>query len=84
MRTTITLPESLVKQVDRLISAGNIKSRNQFIIEALEEKVRQIKDLQLDEEFAGMATDAEYQQEALEIEREFEISDYEVAKITES
>ena len=30
-----------------------------------------------------MATDAEYQQEALEIEREFQTSDYEAAKIIE-
>lgn len=83
MRTTITISESLVQQVDKLISQGEIKTRNQFIVEALEDKVRQIRDLQLDEEFVGMADDMEYQQEALEIEQKFTSSDYEVIKITE-
>ncbi len=83
MRTTITISESLVQQVDKLISQGEIKTRNQFIVEALEDKVRQIRDLQLDEKFVGMADDMEYQQEALEIEQKFTSSDYEVIKITE-
>jgi metal-responsive CopG/Arc/MetJ family transcriptional regulator len=35
MRTTITIPDSLVAQVDSLVAMGNIKTRNQFIVEAL-------------------------------------------------
>lgn len=83
MRTTITIPDSLANQVDQLVTTGETKSRNQFIIEALEDKVRQIRDIQLDAEFAEMATDTEYQQEALEIEQKFAIADYEALKITE-
>ncbi len=84
MRTTITIPDSLAEQVDLLVQAGTTKSRNQFIVEALEDKVKQMKDIQLDAEFAEMATDAEYQQEALEIEREFALSDYEALNISKS
>ena len=81
MRTTITIPDDLAKQVDSLIAEGNLKSRNQFIVEALADKVKQIRDIQLDTEFAQMATDKEYQQEAMEIEREFEFADAEVSGI---
>ena len=81
MRTTITIPDDLAKQVDSLIAEGNIKSRNQFIVEALTDKVKQIRDIQLDAEFAQMAIDKEYQQEAMEIEREFEFADAEVSAI---
>lgn len=79
MRTTITIPDTLASQVDSLIQSGNIKSRNQFIIEALEDKVKQIKNIQLDSEFAEMATDEDYQKETLEIEEEFTFADAEVS-----
>lgn len=78
MRTTITIPDSLATKVDQLVNTGDIKSRNQFILEALEDKVKQIRDIQIDTEFASMATDQDYQQEALEIEQEFAIADQEV------
>ena len=81
MRTTITIPDDLAKQVDSLIAERNLKSRNQFIVEALADKVKQTRDIQLDAEFAQMATDKEYQQEAMEIEREFEFADAEVSAI---
>lgn len=83
MRTTITIPDSLAEQVDRLVTTGITKSRNQFIVEALEAKVREIKDIQLDAEFASMANDPDYQQETLSIEQEFALSDAEVLKLTE-
>lgn len=79
MRTTITIPDTLASQVDSLIQSGNIKSRNQFIVEALEDKIKQIKEIQLDSEFAQMATDEDYQKEALEIEEDFAFADAEVS-----
>lgn len=83
MRTTITIPDSLADQVDSLVTKGVTKSRNQFIVEALEEKVKELKNRQLDAEFASMATDTDYQQETLEIEQEFRFSDAEALKLTE-
>ena len=54
-----------------LIEQEGIASRNQFILEALELKVREIENLGFDMEFALMASDPEYQEEALQLEQEF-------------
>jgi metal-responsive CopG/Arc/MetJ family transcriptional regulator len=81
MRTTITIPDSLVAQVDSLVAMGNIKTRNQFIVEALETKVKQMRDTQIDAQFAQMANDSDYITEALAIENEFADSDREAFKI---
>ena len=83
MRTTITLPDSLVTQVDNLIPIGDIKSRNQFIVEALEEKVKQIRNQQIDAEFKLMEKDTDYIEETLAIEAEFASADAETFKIAE-
>ena len=71
MRTTITIPNDLVEKVDSLISQYDLSSRNQFIIEALELKVREIENREIDREFASMANDTQYQSETLQLEQEF-------------
>ena len=71
MRTTITIPNDLVEKVDSLIIQHDLSSRNQFIIEALELKVREIENREIDSEFALMANDTEYQSETLQLEQEF-------------
>jgi metal-responsive CopG/Arc/MetJ family transcriptional regulator len=81
MRTTITIPDSLVAQVDSLVAIGDIKTRNQFIVEALEAKVKQMQDIQIDAQFAQMANDFDYIEEALAIEDEFAHADREVFEI---
>lgn len=79
MRTTITIPNDLVAKVDLLIAQEDIPSRNQFIIEALELKVREIENLTIDLEFASMANDQEYQAETLQLEQEFVHADAEIS-----
>ena len=79
MRITITIPNDLVKKVDLLAEQEGIASRNQFILEALELKVREIENRGIDLEFASMANDAEYQAEALQLEQEFFDADREMA-----
>lgn len=71
MRTTITIPKDLVEKVDLLIKQHDLSSRNQFIVEALELKVREIQNHEIDREFASMASDTEYQSETLQLEEEF-------------
>lgn len=84
MRTTISLPDNLVREIDLLIETGNTKSRNQLIIEALQDKVKQLKDADLDAQFALMADDADYIEETLNIESEFVDADAEALKIAEN
>ena len=80
MRTTISLPDNLVREIDLSIER-NIKSRNQLIVEALQEKVKQLKDADLDAQFALMADDSDYIEKTLNIEMEFANADAEALKI---
>lgn len=80
MRTTISLPDRLVREIDLLIETGNIKSRNQLIVEALQDKVKQLKDADIDAQFALMADDSDYIEETLNIELEFANADAEALK----
>ena len=84
MRTTISLPDNLVREIDLSIEAGNIKSRNQFIVEALQDKLKQLKDADIDAQFALMADDSDYIEETLKIESEFANADAEALKIAEN
>lgn len=84
MRTTISLPDNLVREIDLSIETGNIKSRNQFIVEALQDKLKQLKDADIDAQFALMAEDSDYIEETLKIESEFTNADAEALEITDN
>ena len=84
MRTTISLPDNLVREIDLLIEVGDIKSRNQLIVEALQDKVKQLKDADIDAQFALMRDDSDYIEKTLNIESEFANADAEALKIAEN
>jgi metal-responsive CopG/Arc/MetJ family transcriptional regulator len=79
MRTTITIPDALVAEVDALVGQDGITTRNQLIVEALQSWVELIKEAQIDGEFMAMARDVDYITETLAIEGEFASIDREVA-----
>jgi metal-responsive CopG/Arc/MetJ family transcriptional regulator len=79
MRTTITIPDALVAEADALVGSGGIATRNQLIIEALQNWVELRKEELIDNEFTMMASDSDYIAETLAIESEFAQSDLEVA-----
>ncbi|PSB06710.1 hypothetical protein C7B62_22145 [Pleurocapsa sp. CCALA 161] len=79
MRTTITIPDALVAEADALVGSGGIATRNQLIIEALQNWVELRKEELIDNEFTMMASDSDYIAETLAIELEFTQSDLEVA-----
>lgn len=79
MRTTITIPDALVAEADALVGSHGITTRNQFIVEALQNWVQLKKEARIDDEFAMMAGDSDYIAETLAIESEFTQSDLEVA-----
>lgn len=74
MRTTITIP-------DALVGTGGITTRNQLIVEAIENWIVRRKEELIDEEFATMADDSDYIAETLEIEAEFAHSDLEITSL---
>lgn len=79
MRTTITIPDDLAAEADALVGSGGIATRNQLIIEALQNWVELRKEELIDNEFTMMASDSDYIAETLAIESEFTQSDLEVA-----
>lgn len=80
--TTIRLPRELYEQARTAVGkAGAAASLNDFLIEAVEEKLRQLKEGEIDEAFAGMGRDTEYQTEALALARSFEKSDWEAYRV---
>ena len=81
MRTTITIPDALAAEADALVGSKGITTRNQLIVEAIENWVTQRKEELIDEEFAMMAEDSDYIAETLEIEAEFAKSDSEVTSL---
>lgn len=83
MRTTITLPDELVMEVDALNAKYGIATRNQSIVEALSSWVKQKKEELIDRSFAEMAEDEDYINETLAIESEFAQSDLVVTQIND-
>lgn len=83
MRTTVTIPDELAIEVDGLVGKAGITTRNQLIVQALENWVAQKKEELIDEEFAMMAEDADYIAETLAIEAEFAQSDRMIAVLND-
>jgi Arc/MetJ-type ribon-helix-helix transcriptional regulator len=80
--TTVRLPRGLYEQARTAVKKGGVASSlNDFLIAALEEKLREMKEQELDEAFAQMGKDEEYQREAIALARSFEKSDWEAYKV---
>lgn len=72
VRTTVALPEELLKATDRMISEGLARSRNEFLGIALRHELATIERARIDDAFGAMAEDGEYRAEAEELAGEFE------------
>jgi len=83
MRTTVTIPDDLVAEVDALVGCKGITTRNQLIVEALQNWVELKKSAQIDDEFAMMEEDDDYIAETLAIESEFSQSDLELTNFND-
>ena len=60
-----------------MTEAGIAPSLNEFLVDAVAEKLRQFRERQIDAAFAGMAEDESYRQEAAALAGSFERSDWE-------
>lgn len=77
IRTTVALPEQLLKAINEAVEAGMAKSRNQLIANAVRHELAALKRLEIDEAFQAMAGDQELYQEARKLSDEFGDSDWE-------
>lgn len=76
-RTTLALPDELLAGIDRVVREGKSRSRNAFVADAVRQALAAIQRAEIDAAFAAMATDEEYQREALQIASEFERASWE-------
>jgi metal-responsive CopG/Arc/MetJ family transcriptional regulator len=84
VRTTLAIPAELLAETDRIVSEGKVRSRNQFIAQALEHEIAALKRAEIDAALAEMAQDVDYQAEVLQIEREFANASWEALLLEEN
>lgn len=83
LRTTVTLPSSLLAAVDAAVESGKARSRNEFLARALERELAEMQRAAIDAAFSGMARDEEYQREATAIAAEFSSADWDAFRSSE-
>ena len=71
LRITVTLSEDLIDAMDALVQSGAAVSRNDFLDKALRAQLAATRRAAIDAEFAQLAGDGGYQDEAERIAGEF-------------
>jgi metal-responsive CopG/Arc/MetJ family transcriptional regulator len=77
IRTTISLPSSLLDRGQRFVDNGVVSNRTSLIELALERLLADLEEAETDRQFAAMAGDHSYRALNVTIEREFAESDWE-------
>lgn len=82
-RTTIALPEELLRGIDAVVKSGRAATRNEFFAAAVRSELERIRREAVDREFEAMADDPVYQGEAKEISEEYAIPDWQALRVAE-
>ena len=77
VRTTVTLPTSLLRRSQELVDSGKVPNRNTLIVVALEQFIADLEREEIDRQFAAMAEDVDYQVFQIEVAESFADSDWE-------
>ena len=83
--TTVRLPKrvyELAKTAVEKSEAGS--SFNDFVVQAIEQKLQQLTEAEIDAAFAHMADDLDYQRDAVALAKEFEKSDWQASRANET
>lgn len=83
IRTTVTLPTILVRRSEHFVEKGAVPSRNALIIAALEHFLAELEEREIDQAFAAMAEDTDYQMFDEQLAEDFAESDWEALMIAE-
>jgi hypothetical protein len=87
--TTVRLPQKIYEQAKSIVehqakgASAPYLSLNDFIVTAVSAYLKLYQRKQIDAAFAGMAEDADYQEEAKLMAGEFEASDWEALRLEE-
>jgi len=81
--TTVRLPRKIYERAKASAQHSETASSfNEFVVQAIEEKVQRLTEADLDAAFAEMAHDQDYQRSSAAMSREFEKSDWEALRPT--
>lgn len=80
--TTVRLPRHVYERAKTVVVQSQASSFNEFVVQAIEEKVRRLTEAEIDAAFAQMAHDPVYQRDAVALAREFGKSDWEAFEST--
>ena len=75
--TTVRVPRHVYEQARTVIERGQASSFNEFVVQAIAEKVHRLTEAEIDAAFSQMASDSDYQRNAIAMATEFEKSDWE-------
>ncbi len=77
VRTTVTLPASLLQKGQELVDSGKVPNRNALVVAALEQFIADLERAEIDRQFAAMAEDDGYQALQTDVAESFAESDWE-------
>jgi hypothetical protein len=75
--TTVRLPRHVYERAKTVVVRSQASSFNEFVVQAIEEKVRGLTEAEIDAAFAQMAHDTDYQRSSIALASEFAKSDWE-------
>lgn len=83
--TTVRLPKRVYDLAKTAVAKSEAASSfNDFVVQAIEQRLRQLTEAEIDAAFAHMADDLDYQHDALAMAHEFEKSDWEASRAIET
>ncbi len=83
--TTVRLPKQVYQLAKTAVEkSAAASSFNDFVVQAVEQKLQQLTESEIDAAFAKMANDPDYQRDAITLAKEFEKSDWEASRVTET
>jgi len=76
--TTVRLPKPVYERAKRAINTGqaDTHSFNDFVVQAVNERLRSLREQEIDAAIAEIANDPDYQRSAVQMAQEFERSDW--------
>src|SRR5580700_52607 len=75
--TTVRLPRQVYERAKTVVIRSQASSFNEFVVQAIEEKVRRLTEAEIDAAFAQMGLDSDYQRTSIALASEFAKSDWE-------
>jgi len=82
-RTTVSLPNDLLRGIDAAIQNGRADTRNEFLASAVRRELDRMQRAAVDREFEAMADDPVYQDEGRRIVDEYRFSDWKALRVAE-